>query len=101
MRAFEAGPGHAAQLFGLINLNVVQQMNSSRGDVAYTVIDIDLGDGASSEFAQWDALQEVLASIDGVISTRIVGELAAAAPDEGFALMQEDGKVWLGPPDSA
>lgn len=47
------------------NLNIVDMLNKSRGDIAYTLIDVE-GDVP-------DSVQKDIAGIDGVITVRIVG----------------------------
>jgi hypothetical protein len=47
-------------------LNIAQQVNSSRGAIAYTVMDIEDIPGEP------EALQEQLSTVSGVLSTRIL-----------------------------
>mmetsp|Transcript_32144 Transcript_32144/g.78346 ORF Transcript_32144/g.78346 Transcript_32144/m.78346 type:complete len:494 (-) Transcript_32144:1576-3057(-) len=56
-------------VFAKHGLNIVQQVNHSRGDVAYNVIDIEPKDGDSHDFRQ---LQQDLTMHDGVLSTRVL-----------------------------
>lgn len=68
--------GEIMSIFGTAQINVLQQINASRGDIAYNVIDIEkptkLDDVTSFNFKSWDALQEALTSIDGIKSTRFI-----------------------------
>ena len=81
-------------VFGNANINVLQQINASRGDVAYNVIDIakPTGDVTSLNFKSWDALQEALTNIPGVKSTRFVYDYAG----KGFALRYKDNIYGVG-----
>lgn len=71
---------------GAANLNIVQQMNTSKGDIAYNVV--DLATLPSSAVAT--KLQEELKKLDGVISTRLI----EASPDKlvpkFFVVSEED-----------
>jgi len=53
---------------GNANLNIIQQINTSRDEIAYNVV--DLGVMPSSEVAK--KLQDDLKKIDGVISSRLI-----------------------------
>jgi D-3-phosphoglycerate dehydrogenase len=55
--------------FAKHGLNIVQQINHSRGDIAYNVIDIEPADGFSHDFID---LQRELTMHDGVLSSRIM-----------------------------
>jgi D-3-phosphoglycerate dehydrogenase len=56
-------------VFGKHKFNIVQQINHSRGDIAYNVIDIEPGEGFSHDFVD---LQKELTMHDGVLSSRIM-----------------------------
>ena len=58
--------GQITTLIGKQGLNILQTVNTSRGDVAYNVV--DLGDKPSDI----DALQEALFAVDGVLSSRFI-----------------------------
>ena len=61
------------QLFGDAKINVIQQVNASRGDVAYNVIDLAKPDeSAELTYASWEELQAALTSVENVISTRFI-----------------------------
>jgi D-3-phosphoglycerate dehydrogenase len=49
------------------NMNIVQQINHSRGDVAYNVIDID---PTGDDSVDLKALQREVTMLDGVLSSR-------------------------------
>ena len=62
-------------------------MNTSRGDVAYNVIDIErLENFEDVHFKSWDALQFLLTSMDGVKSTRYIHGSKQSAKHSGFAV---------------
>jgi len=62
--------GVITTFLGTKNINITRQVNNSRGDVAYTVVDMD------TEPEDADALQDELASIfDGMLSSRFIGRL--------------------------
>jgi D-3-phosphoglycerate dehydrogenase len=75
-------PGVLASItdvFAKVKLNIVQQINQSRGDIAYNVLDID---------PTWDHenislkdLQKELTMTDGVLSSRVV----YGTPGKGYA----------------
>jgi D-3-phosphoglycerate dehydrogenase len=54
-------------VFGEYGLNIMQQVNKSRGDIAYNVIDIEMADGTN-----WAELQRKLTMIENVKSSRII-----------------------------
>lgn len=54
-------------VFGEHGLNILQQVNKSRGDVAYNVIDVELTDSAN-----WAAVQKALTMISEVRSSRFI-----------------------------
>jgi len=68
--------GEITTLLGGRGVNIAQQLNTSRDSIAYNVLDLqDFPEGEES-----DALQAALASINGVISTRMIWTGSA---DEG------------------
>mmetsp|Transcript_27769 Transcript_27769/g.41179 ORF Transcript_27769/g.41179 Transcript_27769/m.41179 type:complete len:470 (+) Transcript_27769:44-1453(+) len=76
------------EIFGESGLNIFQQVNQSRGDVAYNVLDID---------PTWDHenislkdLQKTLTMTDGVLSSRVV----YGTPGKGYA-RNIDGQYWV------
>lgn len=81
-------PGMLAQItecFASTGMNILRQINSSRGDVAYNVLDIEPG----NEFALKD-LQKALTMTEGVLSSRIV----FGTPGAGYA-RNIDGNYWV------
>ena len=56
------------EIFAKANMNIIQQLNQSRGDIAYNVLDINPSDKEST----LKDLQKELTMIDGVLSSRIV-----------------------------
>jgi len=66
----EAGAlGQITTFLGTKGLNIAQQINTSRGDVAYTVIDF------TNQPEDPDALQEELGEQDFIISSRFIGSV--------------------------
>jgi len=60
--------GTITTLLGSLNLNIAQQLNTSRDDIAYNVVDLQ-------DFPEGEAAVEVqqkLLALDGVLSTRII-----------------------------
>ena len=62
------------------NLNIMQQVNNSRGDVAYNVIDVDSSVETVKGFKD---LQKELTMLEGVLNTRII--FSQVKPGRGFA----------------
>jgi len=75
-------PGMLASVTGAFSdnkLNILQQINTSRGEIAYNVIDLELPD--DRDVISFKKLQEKITMIDGVLSTAILfGE-----PGKGYA----------------
>jgi len=65
--------GEITTFIGDAGINIVQQYNASRGDVAYTVVDIAVVSG-NDKVEDAEQLQAGLADIDGVISSRLIGD---------------------------
>jgi D-3-phosphoglycerate dehydrogenase len=76
------------EIFAKHNLNIVQQTNQSRGNVAYNLIDID--PGTQQESINMKDLQKELTMADGVLSSRIV----FGTPGIGYA-RNIDGQYWV------
>ena len=57
----------AKAVLGDKNLNILQQVNKSRGDVAYNVVDVELVDGID-----WPEVQKALTTVPEVISSRFI-----------------------------
>ena len=62
---------HIMEAFAKANINIVQQINHSRGDIAYNVLDIDpmTPDGAQVSLKE---LQKQVTMLDGVLSSRVL-----------------------------
>ena len=54
-------------VFAKSGLNILQQVNKSRGEVAYNVIDVEIMDGA-----KWSEVQRELTTIPEVLSSRFI-----------------------------
>lgn len=54
-------------VFGEKNVNIIQQMNKSKGDIAYNLIDLEINDGI-----EWNSLQKELTSLPEVKSSRFI-----------------------------
>jgi D-3-phosphoglycerate dehydrogenase len=67
------------EAFATEKLNIVQQINQSRGDVAYNVLDIDTT--AQVDVVSFKTVQEKITMMDGVLSSRIIYGM----PGTGFA----------------
>jgi len=66
-------PGMLAKItetLAKVNLNIMQQVNNSRGDVAYNVIDFDTSN-ADGDF-DLKAVQKELTMLEGVLSSRVI-----------------------------
>jgi len=57
-----------AEQFAESKINIVQQINQSRGEVAYNVIDVELGE----EVLDLKKLQKDITMLDGVLSSRVI-----------------------------
>jgi len=75
-------------IFAKANLNILQQINQSRGDVAYNVLDID--PNSIDETVGLKDLQKNLTMTDGVLSSRVV----YGTPGVGYA-RNIDGQYWV------
>uniref|UniRef100_A0A7S4R3W8 phosphoglycerate dehydrogenase n=1 Tax=Ditylum brightwellii TaxID=49249 RepID=A0A7S4R3W8_9STRA len=71
---------HITEVVAKAKLNILQQINHSRGDVAYNVIDIDPVT-ESGETVSLKELQKELTLLDGVLSSRII----FGTPGAGYA----------------
>ena len=75
-------PGVLADITNIIsaeNVNIAQQLNTSRESIAYNVIDMD---SLSPEASK--TIQEKIHAIDGVLSTRIIWEGTASEGPSSF-----------------
>jgi D-3-phosphoglycerate dehydrogenase len=67
------------EAFASEKLNIVQQINQSRGNIAYNVLDIDTT--AHEDVLSFKNVQEKITMLDGVLSSRIIYGL----PGTGYA----------------
>uniref|UniRef100_A0A7S3JZP7 phosphoglycerate dehydrogenase n=1 Tax=Aureoumbra lagunensis TaxID=44058 RepID=A0A7S3JZP7_9STRA len=79
--------GKIMSIFGDAQINILQHINASRGNIAYNVIDIATPNAESDDlstfnFKSWDALQLALTSIPDVKSTRLILD----TPGVGYAI---------------
>lgn len=63
------------EVFAKHNLNIVQQINNSQGEIAYNVLDIEPADDTDLDFKE---LQQELTMHDGVLSSRVLFGLPGA-----------------------
>ena len=61
---------HITEAFASEGLNITQQINHSRGDVAYNVIDVDTTD--REDVLCFKNVQVKVIMVDGVLSTRVI-----------------------------
>eukprot|EP00568_Trieres_chinensis_P010441 CAMPEP_0183300556 /NCGR_PEP_ID=MMETSP0160_2-20130417/6942_1 /TAXON_ID=2839 ORGANISM="Odontella Sinensis, Strain Grunow 1884" /NCGR_SAMPLE_ID=MMETSP0160_2 /ASSEMBLY_ACC=CAM_ASM_000250 /LENGTH=488 /DNA_ID=CAMNT_0025462997 /DNA_START=223 /DNA_END=1689 /DNA_ORIENTATION=- len=71
---------HITELYGKAKLNILQQINHSRGDIAYNVLDVDPHTDDGQAVVLKD-LQRELTMLDGVLSSRIL----FGSPGAGYA----------------
>lgn len=77
-----------AEIFAKAGLNISQQINHSRGDIAYNVVDIDPSTAGSS--LNLKDIQRDVTMLDGVLSSRIL----FGTPGAGYA-RNLDGKYFV------
>merc|ERR1712048_20704 len=68
------------EIFAKANINIVQQINHSKGDIAYNVVDMDPTTAADDTVGLKD-LQREVTMLDGVLSSRIL----FSSPGAGYA----------------
>ena len=69
---------HISEAFAKCGLNIQQQINQSRGEVAYNVIDVDTSGHGVVDFK---AVQEEITMLEGVLSSRVI----YGVPGTGYA----------------
>mmetsp|Transcript_30402 Transcript_30402/g.55131 ORF Transcript_30402/g.55131 Transcript_30402/m.55131 type:complete len:469 (-) Transcript_30402:71-1477(-) len=69
---------HIAEVFAVDELNILQQINQSRGDIAYNVVDVDISGHGVVDFK---GAQEKITMLDGVLSSRVI----YGVPGTGYA----------------
>ena len=58
------------------NMNILQQVNVSKGDIAYNVIDVEFCENLSGDVIKnWSTLQKELTMVDNVVSTRFMNDV--------------------------
>ena len=67
------------EAFASEGLNIVQQINQSRGEIAYNVLDIDTT--VHEDVLSFKTVQEKITMLDGVLSSRVIYGL----PGTGYA----------------
>lgn len=67
--------------FASENLNIVQQINQSRGSIAYNVLDIDTS--AHDDVLSFKTVQEKITMLEGVLSSRVI--YGMLLPGTGYA----------------
>lgn len=75
-------PGVLADIteaFASAGLNILQQINQSRGDIAYNVMDID--SASRDDVLSFKEVQEKITMLDGVLSSRVI----YGSPGTGYA----------------
>jgi D-3-phosphoglycerate dehydrogenase len=70
---------HITEAFAKENLNILQQINQSRGDIAYNVLDISTE--GHDDVVSFKKVQETITMIKGVVSTRVI----YGSPGTGYA----------------
>jgi len=72
--------GEITTLLGSMNMNIAQQLNTSLGDIAYNVVDIqDFPEGDEAQ-----QMQEKILGLEAVLSTRIIWTGTAAEGPQNF-----------------
>jgi len=70
---------HITETFANAGLNILQQINHSKGDIAYNVMDVETA--GHEEVLSFKTVQEQITMLDGVSSSRII----YGTPGTGFA----------------
>lgn len=78
------------EAFAKENLNIVQQINQSRGEIAYNVLDIDTASG-KDEVLCFKQVQERITMLDGVLSSRVL----YGQRGKGYAKNLETGEYFV------
>lgn len=74
--------------FAAENLNIIQQINQSRGSIAYNVLDVDTS--SQADVLGFKTVQEQITMLDGVLSSRVI----YGWPGSGYAKNLE-GEYWV------
>merc|ERR1719491_2343477 len=67
-----------SEVFAADKLNILQQINQSRGVVAYNVVDVDV---SGHEAVDFKGTQEKITMLEGVLSSRVI----YGVPGTGYA----------------
>ena len=76
-------------VFAKAGVNIIQQINQSRGDIAYNVLDVDPATAGNKKLELKD-LQREVTMLDGVLSSRVL----FGTPVAGYA-RNIDGKYYV------
>lgn len=60
---------HITEAFAEANINIIQQINHSRGPIAYNVVDVDT---SNEDVLSFKHVQEKITMLDGVLSSRVI-----------------------------
>merc|ERR1712157_293438 len=74
-------PGMLANVletFSKHGLNIVQQINQSKGGIAYNVVDLDVSDYEDKDVISFKNIQKEITMLDGVLSSRIIYGVAGS-----------------------
>ena len=89
--------GDLMSVFGDADLNVIQQINTSKGDIGYNVIDVELPRTEDGKVdvgvfgkGSFDQLQAKIMEVSGVKSTRFISDWC---PGTGYAVKTADGTI--------
>jgi len=85
-------PGMLAKITETVakfDINIIQQVNNSKGDIAYNVMDVDTTN--VGEVMSFKKLQKQITMLDGVLSSRIL----YGNPGTGYAKNLEDGQYFV------
>mmetsp|Transcript_7172 Transcript_7172/g.12667 ORF Transcript_7172/g.12667 Transcript_7172/m.12667 type:complete len:472 (-) Transcript_7172:307-1722(-) len=69
---------HISEVFAVDELNILQQINQSRGEIAYNVVDVDISGHGVVDFK---GVQEKITMLEGVLSSRVI----YGVPGTGYA----------------
>mmetsp|Transcript_39232 Transcript_39232/g.39717 ORF Transcript_39232/g.39717 Transcript_39232/m.39717 type:complete len:129 (+) Transcript_39232:1248-1634(+) len=85
-------PGVLAKItetFAQNEMNILQQLNTSRGSIAYNVVDV--AGAAAGGVTDFKKVQEMMTMAEGVISSRII----FGTPGMGYAKKLEGGEYFV------
>lgn len=71
---------HITEAFAEAKLNILQQINHSKGEIAYNVLDVGTTESAG-DVLSFKQVQEKITMLDGVLSSRVL----YGAPGTGYA----------------